>query len=761
MKKWLKQVFRRPLDGIKSAQSSGDEANAEEIAGSVQSACETHHAYSPDLPISSKNEDQFNRWVFAKRIADTLAEREDSSSIVIGLYGPWGDGKTSTLRLMEQALMESGHVVVIRFNPWHFQSEEQLLRGFFATVAQAVGKSLPTMKENIGKVIKDYGSLLSLASISVGGAIQISPGEAAKGVGEALSTVELDDLRTRIETLLEKGGKRIVVLIDDIDRLDRAETQAIFKLVKLSASFNYTSYVLAFDDAIVAAAIGEKYGQGGFEAGQAFIEKIIQVPLHLPPPPEIALRQLTFDGVNAALMQSEIVLTQEQIDAFARHFIDGLEPQLQTPRHAKLYTNALMFSLPLLKDEVHPVDLMLIEGIRIFYPKLYKVIRDNPEYFLQSSRNANRQDEQRQKISAIIENALDGIGVQDKGRVRTRLLEVLFPRLSSMGYGNEWDGQWEREQRICSNEYFRRYFTYSVPPGDVSDIEVAQFLEEITKMEPANMDEKFNMFAERRAIPQLVRKFRVREGEVNAKAATALALAIARNGTLVPRERAMLMSDWTFMQAAILVAHLLKRVPPGEIRETLACAICRTAEPICFGFECFRWIRYDEKEPEEKRILPPDGEKNISEILAVRIRELAEKIPLYKTFGRDTYVLYWFWSEQEGENSVSTHLRNCFEENPNEVDDFLDTFVGEAWGVESGLPHRSIFRREDYDAVAKLIEPEFIMSNLKQRYGEEIGSPEFYRGAEIPLSHRIAHQFAYIHAKADEENGQSASNEPE
>ena len=67
-------------------------------------------------------------------------------------------------------------------------------------------------------------------------------------------------------------------MIDDIDRLDRTETQAIFKLVKLSASFNHTSYVLAFDDEIVAAAIGEKYGQGGLEAGRAFLEKISGPP---------------------------------------------------------------------------------------------------------------------------------------------------------------------------------------------------------------------------------------------------------------------------------------------------------------------------------------------------------------------------------------------------------------------------------------------------------------------------------------------------
>src|SRR5262245_37285240 len=94
---------------------------------SPEPGSETHHGYSSDQPIRSKVEDRFNRWPFAKRIADTLATRKDPASLVVGLYGPWGDGKTSTLHLMEETLVGHSHVVVVRFNPWLFQSEELLL----------------------------------------------------------------------------------------------------------------------------------------------------------------------------------------------------------------------------------------------------------------------------------------------------------------------------------------------------------------------------------------------------------------------------------------------------------------------------------------------------------------------------------------------------------------------------------------------------------------------------------------------------------
>src|SRR5438094_267400 len=70
---------------------------------------------------------------------------------------------------------------------------------------------------------------------------------------------------------LTETGKRVVLFIDDVDRLDRKEIQAAFKLVKLSAGFDHTSYVLAFDDEMVAAALGETYGGGG--SGMAVIPK--------------------------------------------------------------------------------------------------------------------------------------------------------------------------------------------------------------------------------------------------------------------------------------------------------------------------------------------------------------------------------------------------------------------------------------------------------------------------------------------------------
>jgi predicted KAP-like P-loop ATPase len=317
-----------------------------------------------------------------------------------------------------------------------------------------------------------------------------------------------------LETLLREQGKRIVILIDDIDRLDRREIQAIFRLIKLSASFDYISYVLAFDDKMVAAALGERYGEGNVDAGRAFLEKIVQVPLHLPPADQLSLRKVTFEGVDAALRLSGIELSQEQVEAFVLHFVDGLEPRLETPRQAKLFVNVLQFALPILKSEVHPVDHMLIEGIRVFYPRLYVTIRDNPEYFLKADREAGRGDSFRRRAAELINSALEGIGVIDKERVQRRLLEVLSPRLKNTVYGPEWDKTWSMEQRICSTDYFERYFRYGVPPGDVPDLKVKRLLERVKSAEEKEIDDFLAEVGAKNGFPRLIPKLRFHEDKL-------------------------------------------------------------------------------------------------------------------------------------------------------------------------------------------------------------------------------------------------------
>jgi predicted KAP-like P-loop ATPase len=704
------------------------------------------HQYLSDQPIERAAQDRFQRAPFARRIADTIVKRTDTASIVIGLYAPWGDGKTSVLEMMREALDGNDGVITIRFNPWHFSSQEMLLRGFFSTLAEALDTELSNYKEKAGALLKEYGALLSLASLSVGGMLEVNPGEAAKGLGESLSHVGLDDLKARIESLLGKSGKRIVVLIDDIDRLDREETHSIFKLVKLSASFKHTCYVLAFDDEVVAAALGERYGAGGNEAGRSFLEKIIQVPLHLPRPDRISLRQLTFEGVNAALDQAEISIKEDRASAFLRHFVDGLEPKLQTPRLGKLYTNALTFSLPLLKGEVDIVDLMLIEGIRIFYPTLYEAIRTNSDLFLKGEEEEGQRRQQRgAPIEELLTKVMPDLSHSERIRIKDRLLKPLFPRIGESIYGYEWEDIWAKGQRACASKYFPRFFAYGVPSGDIADSQTRLVVETLIGADERAVRDLLQRFAEDNAIPRLIEKLRDGIDELTEGDAAALGRAIARNGDLLPIERGPMQWGGTRTQGAILVMEALRRSRNSEFRQALARNVVQDALPLGFALDCLRWMRYSKDQPQEDRLLPEAVEDELALVLVERIRAANAAQPLYASERTDAPGLYWTWKNALGRDAVSGALISRFEVHPLEVDVFIDQFVGTGWELESGLPRRSNLEREAYDQIDALLPIEFIVGKLRERFGEELDVPQYHLGDSADHARRFAHQLSFIY----------------
>ena len=80
-----------------------------------------------DTPIKAREQDLIGRTPFAERLADILKSAAGPESLVIGLYGPWGSGKTSVINLVENALSRKDDdgkagVSVVRFEPWNYLS---------------------------------------------------------------------------------------------------------------------------------------------------------------------------------------------------------------------------------------------------------------------------------------------------------------------------------------------------------------------------------------------------------------------------------------------------------------------------------------------------------------------------------------------------------------------------------------------------------------------------------------------------------------
>ena len=214
--------------------------------------------FSSDKPVSAKADDRFQRYEFSKRISESIVQRESSDGIVIGLYGAWGEGKTSILNFINQELESQESVLTIKLNPWRYGDEETLLKKFFGKIATILGRELENQKEKLGNFISKYGSLGGIFGVD------------ASGIGKSIADVDLEDLKNRIDEFLKESRRKLVIFVDDIDRLDRSEIFTLFKLVKLTADFTNTTYLLSFDEQMVASAIGSRFGEGSQKSGENF-----------------------------------------------------------------------------------------------------------------------------------------------------------------------------------------------------------------------------------------------------------------------------------------------------------------------------------------------------------------------------------------------------------------------------------------------------------------------------------------------------------
>jgi hypothetical protein len=713
--------------------------------------------YTDDAPITSKAHDRFSRSPFAERISQVLARRTDPSSIVVGIYGPWGDGKTSVLNMMIEVLAPREDVVCVAFNPWHFEDERRLIRAFFDTLADALGKKLTTRMEELGGFLQRYGSLLSFASLTVaGGVAEISPGLAVAGLGGKLSAVELEELKRRVSALLVKSGKRIIVFIDDVDRLDRCEVHAVLKLIKLSASFANTAYVVAFDDEAVAASLGERYGAGGIEAGRQFLQKIIQVPLHLPDAEDTDLRALSFEGIDTVLRENSIDLTEEEAEAVALHFTRGIMPAMRTPRQVKRYVNAIRFALPLLKGEVHIVDQLLIEALRSAYSNLYLSVRTHPDVYTGEtfSDELSGGDEAAEAARGVVDAGLAGLTSREREGA-LHLLKALFPRLNGIyggsSYGRDWNKSWYAEKRITSDDYFRRYFQYAVPRRDIADSRVRDLLDAARTGKSKEIAAFFREVSERKAWTRCLDKLFARVRELGPVGAKALALGLAVYGEEIPHERgpfAIMTSPAG--RASTLAAVLVKRIPDPEERLAAARDLMRRALPLTFAAECLRWLRVESKDEDGSTALIEDEGREVGSILAARIAKDVSENPDYSRHGRAIGGLLWLWKTYGPEGEMQAYLTVRFGEHPDAAVSLLDAFRGRAWGLD-GLSHKSEFDRSEFDAVAELINPAIVHEALNKTFPGLLAEATFDRCHELSGHEQTACQFAAIYQKVKEE----------
>jgi len=431
---------------------------------------------SSDRPLSNPSDDLFNHSSFARALAEAVHRHKATDGIVLALFGPWGSGKSTVLAYVQHYLEkypEAERPVVVPFNPWWFSGQESLAKAFLGQL-QAV---LPEKFEGF----KAIGDKISELSDAIGGVVDVVGTATGQwwlgrifGAGAKLTARKPKDvpaLKASLSKLLLKQAKRVLVVVDDIDRLTPEEVRQLFTVIKALADFPYVTYLLAFDREVASAAISEQTGL----PGERYLEKIIQVPFELPRVDRETLRQALFgklDAVMAGTPEGRFDQTY-----WTNIFFDGLDPLFQVPRDVVRLTNSLSVTYPAVVGEVNPVDFIAVECLRVFLPAVYDAVRAAPDHFTGYNAPASKHETD---VALAFHNAWLA-KVQESLRESTKaLIQRLFPRLESVWSNMHYTGdsalEWRRQLRVCSPTVFPAYFRLSLPAGAVSRAEVDALL---------------------------------------------------------------------------------------------------------------------------------------------------------------------------------------------------------------------------------------------------------------------------------------------
>ena len=668
--------------------------------------------YSSDAPVSTEDEDIFSRWKFSERVAQVIANRRDPSSIVIGLYGRWGDGKTSVLNFIEQSLNTNNDVICIKFNPWRFGTEDQLLMGFFNQIADALDAKLETREDKL----KDIGNkILKPVSSAVG------MGVVGEVVSSYISMPDINIFKSRTEKLLEESQKRVLILIDDVDRLDKTEIHALFRLVKLTADFKYTSYILAFDKDIVASSLQDRYSTSQGNSGEEFLEKIIQVPLHLPYIENQTLINLCYRGAEEALEVSGIEITEKQAQDFARNFKNGFSDYITTPRKAKKYGNILMFSLPILKGEVNPIELMLIEGIRVFYPKLYETIRSNENAFIGTLHREiyNDNENEKNRIKYLVENALENTDSHSHKNI-IKLLKTLFPKIRSvydnLSYDSSFYSVWNNNQSVCSSNYFSRYFGYSIKPDDVSDIAIKKLIDSCRYWEPpySNSTNPFREILTEYNADTVIQKLRSQVDTFDMKVLTPLSIAITQSIETIPNiDRDGFLWTDPYTQSAMLIADLILKVNKSE--QIDAVKFCVDNSPnLDYQILIFRWLHHEKRENPYTNCFTTEEVNELGTYLSnnilIKIKDIDITVEESESISQSFHLL----SIYSGKEYVNSYIESLFNLDAKATYRILNDYTVNSY--VNGVKNKGEFREREYMNLSNDMDVSIIFDQVCSNY---------------------------------------------
>lgn len=560
-----------------------------------------------DTPIKAREQDLIGRIPFAERLADILKSAAGPESLVIGLYGPWGSGKTSVINLVENALSRKDDdgkagVSVVRFEPWNYLTAEQLLAQFLKEVEGALDKDAYGRRKLFGKLRGKRPEVLN-AFAAYSEALLMTAGAAASLAGAPLAGVAVPAFGNRLTSRLRKSADRagsvsakkqrleeellkfdgrVVVIIDDIDRLPNDQVRMVFQLVASLAKLPKINYLLSFDEEVVTRALSEVQKCDGAE----YLEKVVQVPVRLPSISSGDLERILLKDIDAifeAFSYRREDLDDKRWNGVCLTFLNN---RFSTIREVRRFSNALKAKLSILPRFCCFEDVVALAVLELKVPKVIDWVRVHKDFLCGTIGSSSYTISGDPKDTlANLKERFSGLVPSSEAKWAVEAVCRLFPRVANKT-GMSHCVYYSRKSlnAIWRADSFDLYFHSNIPDG----IDVHEVLDALNVSEGGVLLEDLHRHAEAGSMIDFVSAMRAHVStleEGRAEIVTRACLLVL--GLSKEKRYAPFASTSADLELIRLIELLFKRLGPTKSDEILRASVDESKGRVIYPLALF------------------------------------------------------------------------------------------------------------------------------------------------------------------------------
>jgi predicted KAP-like P-loop ATPase len=326
----------------------------------------------------------------------SIVENIEIMPYTIGIFGKWGSGKTSFMKMMKAELDKREEYLTVWFNAWKFNRQEEIWTSLFEAIAMTLQKKRKinsNIRAKLDDLLKraDYIKLMSCIGKSI---LTRRPdfSEFLDSFGTKRNVESIVEFEKRLSDILKDSKiEKLVIFVDDLDRCLNENVVSILESMKLFLSSEECIFILGIDREKAEKAIERRYeNEYNKEDSSEYLRKIIQLPFNIPP-----------------LRRRDVLQFIEglEIDQGLKELVTDVAMALErNPREIKRFLDTLMFRILLMesieKDEnivLNQSIIVVLSAIEYRFPKFYNEIVNS---FDESTGRLTKLDEFEKYISS-------------------------------------------------------------------------------------------------------------------------------------------------------------------------------------------------------------------------------------------------------------------------------------------------------------------------------------------------------------------------